>query len=222
MDIVSMVRKSQNKIVHDIYINKIYLMINSDIDNSDKLAYTEGISKGLNARIDKYLETNSDSDYNLLFNDFNSVMSLLKELREDIINKQSFASVVLLDNLKEKELNKFYNIFCEVYKKYSTIEQASSDIFYHSGLTLSEFVIKLIKYVETHECPNNKFIPLNYLKDYTAIITLDFNNWVKLINTLKSSMKYLASMNDAVINKLREDFELIFVYYFIVITGENI
>ncbi len=219
MDIVKLINKNQNKINHDIYINKIFLKISDDIDNTDKLAFVESINNALDKRVEKYLETLAPNDYNLLENDYNTVVSLLDELKEDVVNKQKLASAIMLDNMKINELIDFYNKFLEIYAKYQNIQQASSDIFYHSGIELSSFIVKLIKYIETHNIENLKFIPLAYLKEHTTIITLDFNSWIVLLKNLRITMKYLNTMQDTTIVSLRKDFELINVYYFIVITG---
>lgn len=219
MNIIQSIKKNQNNIKRDIYINKIFLKIIDDVDNSDKLAFVESINNSLDKRMQKYLETLEPSDYNLLENDYNTIVSLLDELKEDVVNKQKLVSAIMLENMKGTEIESFYKIFVDIYSKYKNIQQASSDIFYHSGMELSSFISKLVKYIKSHEVNNLKFIPLSFLEEHTAIITLDFKSWIILLKNLKITMKYLNDMNDVTIESLRKEFEKINVYYFIVITG---
>lgn len=219
MDIIQLITKNRNKINHDIYANKIFLKITNDIDNIDKLTFIESINNTLNKRIERYIQTNDDKDYNLLENDYNTVVNLLDELKEDVINKQKLPCAVMLDNMKLDEITSFYNLFNKVYSKYQNIFQASSDIFYHSGYELSSYVTKLVRYIKTHEIENLKFIPLKYLEEHATIITLDLKNWLILIKNIKTTMKYLNNLSDDVINELRKELELLNVYYFIVIDG---
>ncbi len=222
MDIIQTINKNKNKITHDIYILKIYLIIFTDNDNSDKLDYVETIFEGLDERINAYQNNSCESNLNLLENDYLTVTSLLIELKSDVLAKQKIAGVIMLDNMKTEELSLFYEEFIQVYKPYKSIEQASSDIFYHSGLELSNFDMCLIKYIEGLKDVNLKLIPLSFLKEYTTIITISLNNWLMLIKNLKVTLKYLSKENDDVINKLKKEFVKINVYYFIVITGGDI
>lgn len=222
MDIIQTINKNKNKITHDIYILKIYLIIFTDNDNSDKLDYVETIFEGLDERINTYQNNSCESNLNLLENDYLTVTSLLIELKSDVLAKQKIAGVIMLDNMKTEELSLFYEEFIQVYKPYKSIEQASSDIFYHSGLELSNFDMCLIKYIEGLKDVNLKLIPLSFLKEYTTIITISLNNWLMLIKNLKVTLKYLSKENDDVINKLKKEFVKINVYYFIVITGGDI
>lgn len=222
MDIIQTINKNKNKITHDIYILKIYLIIFTDNDNSDKLDYVETIFEGLDERINAYQNNSCESNLNLLENDYLTVTSLLNELKSDVLAKQKIAGVIMLDNMKTEELSLFYEEFIQVYKPYKSIEQASSDIFYHSGLELSNFDMRLIKYIEGLKDVNLKLIPLSFLKEYTTIITISLNNWLMLIKNLKVTLKYLSKENDEVINKLKKEFVKINVYYFIVITGGDI
>lgn len=222
MDIIQTINKNKNKITHDIYILKIYLIIFTDNDNSDKLDYVETIFEGLDERINAYQNNSCESNLNLLENDYLTVTSLLNELKSDVLAKQKIAGVIMLDNMKTEELSLFYEEFIQVYKPYKSIEQASSDIFYHSGLELSNFDMRLIKYIEGLKDVNLKLIPLSFLKEYTTIITISLNNWLMLIKNLKVTLKYLSKENDDVINKLKKEFVKINVYYFIVITGGDI
>ena len=222
MDIIQTINKNKNKITHDIYILKIYLIIFTDNDNSDKLDYVETIFEGLDERINAYQNNSCESNLNLLENDYLTVTSLLNELKSDVLAKQKISGVIMLDNMKTEELSLFYEEFIQVYKPYKSIEQASSDIFYHSGLELSNFDMRLIKYIEGLKDVNLKLIPLSFLKEYTTIITISLNNWLMLIKNLKVTLKYLSKENDDVINKLKKEFVKINVYYFIVITGGDI
>lgn len=222
MDIIQTINKNKNKITHDIYILKIYLIIFTDNDNSDKLDYVETIFEGLDDRINAYQNNSCESNLNLLENDYLTVTSLLNELKSDVLAKQKIAGVIMLDNMKTEELSLFYEEFIQVFKPYKSIEQASSDIFYHSGLELSNFDMRLIKYIEGLKDVNLKLIPLSFLKEYTTIITINLNNWLMLIKNLKVTLKYLSKENDDVINELKKEFVKINVYYFIVITGGDI
>lgn len=222
MDIIQTINKNKNKITHDIYILKIYLIIFTDNDNSDKLDYVETIFEYLDERIKAYQNNSCESNLNLLENDYLTVTSLLNELKSDVLAKQKIAGVIMLDNMKTEELSLFYEEFIQVFKPYKSIEQASSDIFYHSGLELSNFDMRLIKYIEGLKDVNLKLIPLSFLKEYTTIITISLNNWLMLIKNLKVTLKYLSKENDDVINKLKKEFVKINVYYFIVITGGDI
>lgn len=219
MDIVQLFNKSKLKLKQDLNILKILLLCNPDEDKENQLLFIERIYETLEEKVTIYLETNNSVDYNILNNDYHSVVEMIEELKDDLIPQYKIASIVMLNNMKDEELASFYHVLGEVLSPYHNILQASSDIFYHSGKELSIFIMQLIHYIQNHDIPNLKLIPLSVLEENTSIITLSFKDWILLFKNIRLTMKYLNSCTDMAMSKLKKEFEKLNVYYFIVITG---
>ena len=221
MKIIQMVKNSKPIFLRKIYTLKCLLLCTNDLSNIEKLEYTSKVYESFDERIDEIEKFDSTEAYNILDNDYNTVESLLSELREDVTSKFKITSVLMVDNMKIDELIIFHEKLCEVMSKYQNIDIASNDIFYYSGKEISSFIVRLLNYIETHEVPNYNHLSLSILKEKTNIVTLSFKEWVQTIQVIKTTLKYLNSLNDNEIDNLRKDFILINVYYFIVITGGN-
>lgn len=219
VDLIEQIRKNKIKIKHDIYLLKILLECNFDEDSSDKLAYCEKIYESLDDNIDSYLKANTQQAFNIIDNDYYTLVQLLNEVKEDTIVKFKIASVVMLDNMKAEELVSFYEDVHKILDKYSNVQAACDDIYYHSGRELSKFIQDLLKYLETHAVADAKLIPVAFLKEHTNIITMYYKDWIDTFRYLRSSMKYLGNGSDKDYLQLKTLFDKLVVYYFIVITG---
>ena len=221
MDIIQLVNKNKNQFKRTIYILKILLACKYDEENYNKLMFVERIYDSLGDKVTKYEESNETTDYNILCNDYSTVESMLGELKEDVVENFRISSVLVLDNLKLDELTIFYENFTKIMSNYQTVEQASSDIFYYSGKEMSSFITRLVNYVNTHDIPNKRLIPLSYLESHETIITISLQDWITLFKNIHTAMKYVNNYNDEEINKLKKDFAFLNVYYFIILTGGN-
>lgn len=221
MDIIQLLNKNKNQFKRNIYILKILLTSKYDDENYNKLMFVEKIYESLEEKASSYLKTFDHTDYNILCNDYTTVESMIAELKEDVIERFRIASVIVLDNMKVEELVTFYNDFIKIMTNYENIEQASSDIFYHSGKEMSSFITRLVKYIDSHEIPNKKLIPLNYLIMHEAIITISLQEWITLFKNIRTAMKYVNAFDDIEIRKIKKDFEKLNIYYYIILTGGN-
>lgn len=219
MDIIQLLNKNKNQFKRNIYILKILLASKYDEENNNKLMFVEKIYESLEEKANSYQKTLNHTDYNILCNDYSTVESILSELKEDVIANFRISSVLILDNMKIDELILFYDNFTKVMSNYKNIEQASSDIFYYSGKEMSSFITKLIKYINTHEIPNKKLIPLNYLINNQTIITISLQEWITLFKNINTTMKYVKMLDDKEIEKIKKDFDFLTVYYYIILTG---
>ncbi len=221
MELIQLVRKNINKFNQQIFVLKILLSFKKVEDYIEKLEYVEKINESLNATIEEYLRTNNNTIYNIIDNDYYTVESLINELREDIVPNFKITSVIMLDNMKIDEISLFYCELKSVLSKYEDINIASNDIFYYSGKEISEYTVRLLKYIELHEIPNKNLIPVKILEEKANVITLSIKEWLGTIQTLKTTLKYLNGLIDDEIDYLRKEFITLNVYYFIVITGGN-
>lgn len=219
MEIFQQINRNKTKFKHLIYKTKICLICNYDEDNWNKLMFVEKMFNELDNKIERYNQSNSQSDFNIICNDYYSVEEMLNELKDDIVNKFKMPSIVMLDNMKVDEITNFYDVIQRVMNKYLNLKEASSDIFYYSGRDLSKFITHLLKYLETHEVKNIRLIPVQYFQNYANVITLEYKDWIMLFKYIRTTMKYLNEYDDNEIVKLKEEFVLLNVYYFIVISG---
>lgn len=218
MDIIQLINKNRNQFKRTIYILKILLECKKDEENYNKLLFVERIYDSLDTEVTKYESTSQVTDYNILCNDFTTVESMLRELKEDVMENFRISSVVFLDNLKLDELLTFYDNFMKVMSNYNSIEQASNDIFYYSGKELSNFIMHLVKYINGNDSINKRLIPIDYLEKHQTIISISIQDWIKLFNCIRTAMKYISN-DSADAQKLKSDFSFLTVYYFIVLTG---
>lgn len=221
MDIIQTINKNKNLFTHLIYKIKVCLICDFDEENWNKLTFAEKMFNELDKNIEDYLSSKSHADYNVLNNNYFTVEEVLTELKDDIVSKYKLASVVMLDNMKLDEIKVFYEKIKKVMSKYINISNASSDIFYYSGKELSSFVSTILKYINAHEIPNKKFIPIAYLLQFENVITLEYKDWIMLFKSIRSTMKYLNDFNDEEMTIIKDKYMLLNVYYFIVISGGN-
>ena len=219
MDIIQTINKNKNLFTHLIYKIKVCLICDFDEENWNKLTFAEKMFNELDKNIEDYLSSKSQADYNVLNNNYFTVEEVLTELKDDIVSKYKLASVVMLDNMKLDEIKVFYEKIKKVMSKYINISNASSDIFYYSGKELSYFVSTILKYINTHEIPNKKFIPIAYLLQFENVITVEYKDWIMLFKSIRSTMKYLNDLNDEEMIIIKDKYMLFNVYYFIVISG---
>ena len=147
MKIIQMVKNSKPIFLRKIYTLKCLLLCTNDLSNIEKLEYTSKVYESFDERIDEIEKFDSTEAYNILDNDYNTVESLLSELREDVTSKFKITSVLMLDNMKIDELIIFHEKLCEVMSKYQNIDIASNDIFYYSGKEISSFIVRLLNYI---------------------------------------------------------------------------
>jgi len=219
MEIIKIINKNKNKILHDIYVLKIYLLKSHDEENSGKLVFVESIYKGLDNRINTFINSLKDTDYNILENDYTTITSLLDELKNDVLAKQKLVGALMLDNMKPNELISFYDEYQKIMDKYENINIASSDILNSTRGVLSNFISLLLNYINTHDVCDKHLMPLKYLEANEAVNMLSTSEWLMLVKNLKLTMKYLNKNNDEEILHLRTIFIKINVYYFIVVSG---
>ncbi len=221
MDIMQLLNKNKNQFKRNIYILKILLLSKFDEENFKKLLFVEKINDTLEDKANLYLKTNNSSDYNILCNDYSTVESMLAELKEDVMENFRISSVLILDNMKLDDIVIFYNHFINIMVKYKNIVEASNDIFYHSGKEISIFIDKLIKYINSHDIDNKNLIPLAYLSNHQVIVTLSLQEWISLFKNINTTMKYVNKYTDKEIESLKKEFEILNVYYYIILTGGN-
>lgn len=219
MDLIEQIRKSKTKIKHDIYLIKVLLKCNFDEESSDKLAYCERIYESLDDSIDNYLKLNDQPSFNILDNDYYTLVQLLSEVKEETVIKFKIAPVVMLSNMKTDEIVEFYQDVYSILDKYTSMQAACDDIYYHSGREISKFVQDFLKYLDNHAVADIKLIPVAFLKEHTNIVTMYYKDWIDTFRYLRSSMKYLGHSTDKDYLKLKALFDKLVVYYFIVITG---
>lgn len=204
----------------------IFNILNLCINNqeiNEKIIYTKKLLEELKNNYHKYLEQENIIVYNQIDNDTFTINNLIAELKEDLYNKFKLVSIVYLDNLKDEELVIFYDNLNKLLQKHISIKEACEYIYYHSGKELSVFITKLLNYISKY-IPNvsNKKIPINYLENNQNIITIYYKEWIELFKQLNYTMKYISDESNEDYLLLKQEYQILLVYYFIVITeGQN-
>lgn len=204
----------------------IFNILNLCINNqeiNEKIIYTKQLLEELKNNYHKYLEQENIIVYNQIDNDTFTINNLIAELKEDLYNKFKLVSIVYLDNLKDEELVIFYDNLNKLLQKHISIKEACEYIYYHSGKELSVFITKLLNYISKY-IPNvsNKKIPINYLENNQNIITIYYKEWIELFKQLNYTMKYISDESNEDYLLLKQEYQILLVYYFIVITeGQN-
>ncbi len=180
--------------------NILILCINNQELNK-KLIYTKKLLDELKSNYHKYLEQENI----VLYNQFKLV------------------SIVYLDNLKDEELLIFYQNLNQILKEHNSIKEACEYIYYHSGKNLSIFITKLLNYINKYiQNINNKRIPISYLENNQNIVTIYYKEWIELFKQLNYTMKYISDESNEDYLLLKQEYQILLVFYFIVITeGQN-
>lgn len=206
-----------------ISIFNILLICIDNQEINEKLIYTKNLLKELKNNYELYLEQENIILFNKIDNDLFTINNLINELKEDLFNKFKLVSIVYLDNLKDEELIIFYDNLNNILKEHHNINNACEYIYYHSGKELSDFITKLLNYINKY-IPNinNKKIPITYLENNKNIITIYYKEWIDLFKQLNYTMKYIADETNQDYLLLKQEYQILLVYYFIVITeGQN-
>lgn len=206
-----------------ISIFNILLICIDNQEINEKLIYTKNLVKELKNNYELYLEQENIILFNKIDNDLFTINNLINELKEDIFNKFKLVSIVYLDNLKDEELIIFYDNLNNILKEHHNIKNACEYIYYHSGKEISEFITKLLNYINKN-IPNinNKKIPITYLENNKNIVTIYYKEWIDLFKQLNYTMKYIADETNQDYLLLKQEYQILLVYYFIVITeGQN-
>ena len=202
-----------------ISIFNILLICIDNQEINEKLIYTKNLVKELKNNYELYLEQENIILFNKIDNDLFTINNLINELKEDLFNKFKLVSIVYLDNLKDEELIIFYDNLNNILKEHHNIKNACEYIYYHSGKEISEFITKLLNYINKN-IPNinNKKIPITYLENNKNIVTIYYKEWIDLFKQLNYTMKYIADETNQDYLLLKQEYQILLVYYFIVIT----
>lgn len=216
---IQKILKDIKKINHTIYKIKILLQCINDSTLNDKLNYVVDIYNELIKNIEKYQLDQNPIVYNLIDNDYFTINNIIKELEEDLYPKFKMVSVIYLDNLKEEEIIQFYSQLNNILKEYKNIQSACEYIYYHSGKEISLFINNLLNYIKK-AVPENSFrrLPISYLEKNLNIITIFYKEWIELFKQLNFTMKYISNESNDEYLKLKEQYQKLLIYYFIVIT----
>ena len=115
----------------------------------------------------------------------------------------------------EKEITRFLN-------KFKDIDEAAEYICFNSGGLLTSFIDELIIYINNNEhLVNKKFIPMDYIEKNRTIIVMDLKQWLEIFNNLRLAMTNVKNNNERSYKSLKENYSLLLMYYFIIITSQN-
>ncbi len=211
--------KDIKKINHSIYKIKILLKWVNNQHLNEQLNYVINIYNELIKNIDKYQLEENPVIYNLIDNDYFTINNVIKEIEEDLYPQFRLVSVVYLDNLKEEEIIKFYDLLNNILLEYDNIHSACEYLYYHSGKDISLFISKLLKYIKENITENNlRRLPITYLENNANMITIFYKEWIELFKQLNFTMKYINNESNKEYLLLKEEYQKLLVYYFIVIT----
>lgn len=219
MELIQSINSNKNNILKKIYTLKTLFLCSDVEDLRETLLYIEEIYESFDSKINNYIVSYSKEDYNILDNDYHTLESLMGELREDLLRLSKVTSVVMLDNMKLNEIIPFYNKLNEVMSIHRHVKTAANYIVNNCYKDIIYFLMNLLSYIGSYNVPNLDLIPLAYLESKVHDQNVSVSEWIKIIQSVKTTLKYFNTLNDDSINKLREDFVLLNVYYFIIISG---
>lgn len=219
MELIQVINNNKNNILKKIYVLKTLFICNQIEDLRESLEYIEEIYESLDNKINNYILSNTKESYNILDNDYHTLESLMDELREDLVRLAKMSCVIMLDNMKLNEIIPFYNKLNEVMSKYRHVRTAANFIVNNCYEDIISFLMDLSVYISNTNVPNYELLPVSYLESKIHVNNIPASEWIKLIQTIKTTIKYLNSLNDIKINLIREKFVLLNVYYFIIISG---
>lgn len=220
---IEQINKNIKIFERSINICNILILCIYNQELNEKLIYTKKLLDELKSNYHKYLEQENIVLYNQIDNDMFTINNLINELKEDLYNQFKLVSIVYLDNIKDEELLIFYQNLNQILKEHNSIKEACEYIYYHSGKELSIFITKLLNHINKY-IPNinNKRIPISYLENNQNIVTIYYKEWIELFKHLNYTMKYISDEVNKDYLLLKEEYQILLVYYFIVITeGQN-
>lgn len=225
MENVSKVLKIQKSIYRSILTLEILMLAYQEDEARKQLDFVVGRYNELLKLIDKY-QNDEVIDKELceiqIMNDCESIYSLLSDLTEHYFNIFKLITVMVFNNKKDNELEKFYLALKDTLKKYHNIIEARDYLFYHSGTDIEKFIKDLLAYVALDDEQVARRLPIKFLEKYQTIITLSFKEWFEIFNNIKFTLKYVGNINKTKYLALIKKYERLEVVYFILLAARDV
>lgn len=218
--------KNLTKINKNMLVYKVILTAYKDSERLEAIDFLERRLKELLSDMETYTNNHSKGDYawlnNKIENDSYTFDEVLHEVEEYINNRCRILSIITLNNMSEIELVSFGKELERYLSKFKDIDEAAEFICFNSGALLTSFIDELINYIHNNEhLVNKKFIPMDFLENNRTIIVMDLKQWLDIFNNLKLSMSNIKNNNERSYKSLIENYNLLLMYYFIIITSPN-
>lgn len=215
-----------SKIEKKILVYKIILKAYKDLERLEAIDFLEHRLKELLADMETYTNNYSKGDYtwlnNKIENDAYTFDEVLHEVEEYINNRCRIVSVITLNNMAYSELVTFEKDITRFLNQFNDIDEAAEYICFNSGASLMSFIDEVINYINNNpELVNKRFISMEFLENNRSIIIMDLKQWLDVFNHLRVSMTNIKNNNKRSYKSLYDNYCLLRMYYFIIITSPN-
>ena len=223
---VNRIINKMNELRKNLVVYRIILKCYKDTNRLEAISFIEVKLNELVKDNEKYLASKDNGDYNWLNNKLDNDAYTNDQVYnqvEDYINYRcKMISVMILKNMYYEDLVIFEQKMDLYLSKFNDTDEAAEYICYHTGNDISDFINSLFNYVAKVETElGKKTISLEYYEKYRTILSLDIKQWIDIYNHLRYTMRSLKILHKKDYLKLLEQYNLIIMYYFILVTSPN-
>lgn len=227
MQNLTKVNKIQKSLYRSIITLEILMLCYEDAEARRRLDFARERYDTLVKLTEKYENDKLSDDEkeiceNQIINDCDSIYALLAEIKEEYFSIFKLITVMIINNKKDSEIEKFYENVKKTLKDYKTLSEARDYLFYHSGVVLEKFIGDLLAYVDLDDEQVARRLPVKFLEKYQTIITLSFKEWVDIFNNIKFTLKYVGNINKTKYLNLIKKYERLEVIYFILLAAHDV
>lgn len=227
MDSISKVLKIQKSLYRSLITLEILMLCYQEAESKKqldfaKVRYDELVILTEKYQNDELSEAEKELCENQIMNDCESIYSLLTELKEHYFSIFKLITVMVINNKKDSEIDKFFQDLKDILKSYQTLREARDYLFYHSGVALEKFIRDLLAYIDLDDEQVARRLPVKFLEKYQTIITLNFKEWVDIFNNIKFTLKYVGNINKTKYQALIKKYERLEVIYFILLAARDV
>jgi hypothetical protein len=229
MQDLSKIAKIEKALGRSIVTLEILMTCYYDEESNRNLIYAKKRFEELERLTDNYqseMETLSAEEKevkeNQMTNDCESIFAIVAELKDIYFNIFKLITVMIINNKKDSEIDKFQDDVATALKDFKTIAEARDYLFYHSGVILEKFIGDLLEYIKLDNEAVARRLPIKFLEQYRTIITLSVKEWVDIFNNIKFTLKYVGNINKTKYNALMRKYERLEVIYFILMAALDV
>ncbi len=227
MEVINKILKSEKQIEHNIVLLNILLACKKDEELSKEMQYVINKNNEMQQEIQDYLQKLAAGEssptmrslYNQIVNDCDTILNIIDDAKAEMFSKFKAASLLMLDNMSNENLVVFEENLNLRLQSFTNWQELSEHIYEDTVTEVVCFTKDLLQYINDNATMREKrIIPLAYLQKILSLKAFTFKDWVEIYNNLKFTIKYLAWPNPKEYLEIKERFDQIELYYFIVIT----
>lgn len=231
MEAVSRILKNTKNIKHQFLILEILLKCFYDVEQKKKYDYLYNKYLIMLQDIDNYSRKINDENsllaeihmlYNQVTNDYETINSLLEEMKEDIYPLVKPSPIVLLDNMNNDELSEVLEKVNYLLMLHRNVESVNHYIYDCGYVEVRTLVNKILTFIENFDDEAVKrLLPVKFFESVLEERLNTYSLWQQVYNNIKFTIKYVKEAESSLLDEIKVSFKSIEIYYFFLMLEEE-